>query len=155
MQNGSRKSVFEGSETKEAFLDQKNVSSKINQNLLFFKLVSPWFLSKNRRLFNPYFLCKMDEEKVFFEGFKRKESFLDQKNIGLKNHQNLNFLKRFSPWFLSICTVGQEKMFFEGSEIKEDFLDHKNIGSKNHPNLHFFKEVSPWFLSKKRRFFNL
>ena len=110
---------------------------------------------KKWRFFKLKFLCKMDEEKVFFLGFKRKESFLDQKNIGLKNHQNLNFLKRFSPWFLSICTIGQEEIFFEGSEIKEDFLDHKNIGSKNHPNLHFFKEVSPWFLSKKRRFFNL
>ena len=95
------KVFFEGSETKEAFLDQKNVSSKNNQNLHFFKLVSPWFLSKNWRFFNPYFLCKMDEEKVFFEDFKRKESFLDQKNIGLKKNQNLNFLKRVSPRFLS------------------------------------------------------
>ena len=30
----------------------------------------------------------MDQGKVFLEGSEREEAFLDQKNIGLKNHQN-------------------------------------------------------------------
>ena len=38
---------------------------------------------------------------MFFEGSERKEAFLDHKNIGLKNHQNLQFFKGVSPWFLS------------------------------------------------------
>ena len=32
------------------------------------------------------------QEKVFLEGSERKEAFLDQKNIGSKNQQNLHFL---------------------------------------------------------------
>ena len=42
----------------------------------------------------------MDQGKVFFEGSERKGAFLEQKNIGSKNHQNLHFLKGVSPWFL-------------------------------------------------------
>ena len=41
------KAFYEGSERKEVSLDQENVGSKNNQNLHFFKGVSPWFLSKN------------------------------------------------------------------------------------------------------------
>ena len=43
----------------------------------------------------------MDQVKVLIEGCKRKEVFLDQKNMGSKNHQNLHFLKGVSPWSLS------------------------------------------------------
>ena len=43
----------------------------------------------------------MDQEKVFFEASESKEAFLDQKNIGSKNHQNLHFFKGVSPWFSS------------------------------------------------------
>ena len=35
----------------------------------------------------------MDQEIVFFEGSERKEAFLEQKNIGSKNHQNLHFFQ--------------------------------------------------------------
>ena len=38
---------YESLERKNAFLDQKNIGSKNNQNFHFFKGVSPWFLSKN------------------------------------------------------------------------------------------------------------
>ena len=48
---------------------------------------------KKWRFFNLKFLCKMDKEKVFFEGSERKEAFLEQKNIGSKNHQNLTFFQ--------------------------------------------------------------
>ena len=42
----------------------------------------------------------MDQEKVVFEGSERKEAFLDQTNIGSKTHQNFNFFKKVSTWFL-------------------------------------------------------
>ena len=48
---------------------------------------------KKWRFFNLKFLCKMDQEKVFFEGSDRKEALLEQKNIGSKEHQNMHFLK--------------------------------------------------------------
>ena len=41
------KVFFEGSERREAFLDEEIIGSKNHQNLPFFKGVSPWFLSKN------------------------------------------------------------------------------------------------------------
>ena len=43
----------------------------------------------------------MNQQKVFFEGSERKKAFLDQKNIGSKNHQNLHFFKGVSPRSLS------------------------------------------------------
>ena len=36
----------------------------------------------------------MEQEKVFCEGSEGKESFLDHKNIGLKNHQKFAFFQR-------------------------------------------------------------
>ena len=57
-------------------------------------------LSKNEDLLI-FFLSKIGQEKVFFEGFERKEALLEQRNIGSKNHQNLHFFKGVSPWSLS------------------------------------------------------
>ena len=48
---------------------------------------------KKWRFFNLYFLCKMDQEIVLFEGSERKEAFLEQKDIGLKKYQNLHFFQ--------------------------------------------------------------
>ena len=51
---------------------------------------------KKWRFFNLKFLCKMDQEKVFFEGSETKEAFLDQKNVSSKINQNL----LFSNWLV-------------------------------------------------------
>ena len=69
----------------------------------------------------------MDEKRCFFEGSERKETFLEVKNIGSKNHQNFEiFFKGLSPWFLSkngdflifsfYAKWMKKKVFFEGSE---------------------------------------
>ena len=39
----------------------------------------------------------MNQEIVFFGVSERKKAFLEQKNIGLKNHQYLHFFKGVSP----------------------------------------------------------
>ena len=67
----------------------------------FFKGVSPRFLSTNGDFLIFSFLAKWMKKKCFFEGSERKEAFLDHKNIGLKNHQNLQFFKEVIPLFLS------------------------------------------------------
>ena len=46
MQNRSRKSVFEGLERKDAFLDQKFIGSKNHQNMHFFKGLVHGFCQK-------------------------------------------------------------------------------------------------------------
>ena len=43
----------------------------------------------------------MDQGKKFCERSEIKEAFLDHKNIGSKNHQNLHFFKGVSPWSFS------------------------------------------------------
>ena len=65
---------FEGSERKEAFLDQKNIGSKIHQILHFFKAVSPWFLSKNGYFLIFSFYAKWINKKFSFAGSERKKS---------------------------------------------------------------------------------
>ena len=45
------KVFFELSERKKAFLDHNNIGFKNDQNLHFFKGVSPWFLSKIGNVF--------------------------------------------------------------------------------------------------------
>ena len=76
-----KKCFFEGSERKEAFLDQKNIGSKNHQNFYFFKKVNPCFFLKEWRFFNLEFSCKMDQEIVFCKGSEGKEAYLDHKNI--------------------------------------------------------------------------
>ena len=61
---------------------------------------------KKWRFFKLKFLCKMDQEKVFFEGSEKKEAFLEQKNIGSRNHQNLHFFKG-----VSLCFMSKNKVF--------------------------------------------
>ena len=95
---------------------------------------------KKWRFFNPYFLCKMDQQIVFFKGSERKESFLDQTNIGSKNHQNLHFFKGVSPWFLSkngnflILTFyakrNKKQCFLKVQKEKKPFQSKKTAAQK-------------------------
>ena len=48
---------------------------------------------KKWRFFNLWFLCKIDQEKVFWEGSEGKEAFLHQKNIGSKKKPKFAFFK--------------------------------------------------------------
>ena len=56
---------------------------------------------KKWRCFNPYFLCKMEQEIVFFEGSERKEAFLEPKKSAHKTTKICIFFKVVSAWFLS------------------------------------------------------
>ena len=49
---------------------------------------------KKWRFFKLTFLCKMDQEKVFFEGSEKKEAFLEQKNIRFKKPPKFAFFQR-------------------------------------------------------------
>ena len=82
MHYGLRKRVFSRFRKKRSFFRPQKHRLKNHQNFHFFKGVNPPFLSKKWRFFNPYFLCKIDQETVFFEDCERKETFLEQKNIG-------------------------------------------------------------------------
>ena len=150
----------ESFQRKEAFLDHKNINSKNPQNLHCFGRGKSMVFVKKWRFFNFQFLCKMDQEKGFFEGCKGKKAFLDDKKNRLQKTTKICiFLKGVSPWFLSkkwrffnlqfICKMDQEIVFFEGSERNEAFLDQKNIDLKNHQNLHFFETGQSMVFVKK------
>ena len=118
-------------ERKEAFLKQKNIGSINHQNLHFFQRGQFMVFVKKWRFFNLQFLCKISQEKVFFEGLEGKEAFLDQKNIRSKKlpifaffqrGQSMVFVKKwrfFNVQFL--CIMDSEAVSFGGSERKEAF----------------------------------
>ena len=89
------KVVFEGSERKKAFLDQKNIGSKNYQNFNFFEKVSTWFLSKNGDFLILSFYAKWIKKKCFLNSRKEKKS--------LKKRQKFAFFQRGYDflWFLS------------------------------------------------------
>ena len=66
---------FEGSEIKEAFLDHKNIGSKNHPNLLFFKEISLWFLSKKGDFLIFSFYAKWIKKKCFLKVPKEKKPF--------------------------------------------------------------------------------
>ena len=117
---------------------------------------------KKWRFFNPYFLCKMDQQIVFFKGSERKESFLDQTNIGSKNHQNLHFFKGVSPWFLSknsdflmfsfYAKWMKEKCFLKARKEKKLFYHKKTSPQVTTKICIFLKGLAHGFLSKNRDF---
>ena len=82
----------------------------------------------------------MDQEKVFCEDSERKEAFLDHKNIGSRNHQNLHFSKGsmvfVKKWrffnLLCLFIMDQEKVFCEVLERKEAFLTIKTSAKNEH-----------------------
>ena len=139
MQNRSRKSVFEGSEKKKSlFRRKKKIGSKNNQNLHFFKGVSPWFLSKNGDFLIFSFYAKGIKKQFSAKVWKEKKIFWtikyrlkkQRKLVFFQRGQSMVFVKKWRFFNLQFsCKIGQEKVFFftvrKGIEA---FLDHKNIG---------------------------
>ena len=97
---GKKKLFFEGPKRKEDFLDQKKHRLKKTTKICIFSNGLVRGLCQKMEIFNIKFLCKTDQEIVFCEGYEGKEAFLDNENIGIKNHHNLHFFKGVSPWFL-------------------------------------------------------
>ena len=73
---------------------------------------------------------------MFREVSERKEAFLDYKNIGSKNLQNLPFSKRVGPWFLSKDGHFVNFCFYAKWIKKKCFLN-------------FLKEMKPFWTIKR------
>ena len=98
----TKKSVFSRFQKKRSlFRRNKHLFKKPPKYAFFQRGLVHGFCKKKWRFFILYFLFKMDQGKVFCEGFERKEAYLDHKVIGTKRHQNLHFFKEVSPQFLS------------------------------------------------------
>ena len=85
----------------EDFLDYKNIKLKTLQNSHFSKEVSPWFLSKNWHFSNYCYLQNESKKSPWRSSKNKMKTFLDYKNIDLKQPQNFHFPKGsvhgFSP----------------------------------------------------------
>ena len=83
---------------KEAFLDYKNINSKVEILLFFFKGVSPWL-----------FFGQIKPEEIVFDVFDRKECFLNQKSKVFKKAKKSKFFKG-----VSLKKVRKIKIFQRG-----------------------------------------
>ena len=88
-------------ERKNSFLGYKKKKFKNSKTWHFFKRVNPWFLSKNWRFFQTFFLANIGEENAFYNILQRKISFLRYKIKKFKKSKNWHFCKRVNPWFWS------------------------------------------------------
>ena len=98
-------------------------------------------------------MVKINREKTILDVLYRKQAFLNNKNIDLKNPQNWNFCKGVSRWFLSknlkfcerfvLCKIHPEKVFGDVLVRKEAFLDNINMDLTTRQNWHFCKGDSP------------
>ena len=76
------KGFFEGCEEKKTFWTIKRIGSKKPPKFAFFsKALVRGFCQKNGDFLIFSFYAKWFKRKCFFEGFERKEAFLDHKNI--------------------------------------------------------------------------
>ena len=92
-----KKCFFKVPKEKKPFQTKQTSVQKTTKICIFSKGLVHGFCKKKWRFFILYFLFKMDQGKVFCEGFERKEAYLDHKVIGTKRHQNLHFFKEVSP----------------------------------------------------------
>ena len=88
-------------ERKNAFLGYKNKKFKKSKNWHFFKIVNPWFWSKNGHFSNFFFLGNIGQENVFYDILERKKAFLGYKNKKFKKSKNWHFFKGVNQWFCS------------------------------------------------------
>ena len=131
----------------------------------FFKVVSPWFWSKNMKILYCFLLDTCLLEKVFGDVLYRKLPLFDHKNIDFKKSLNLHFSKVVSPWFWSknlkslycffLDTCLLEKVFGDVLYRKLPLFDHKNIDLKKSQILHFLQVVCPRFWWKIWNFVNV
>ena len=140
-------------ERKNAFLSYKNKKFKKTKNWHFFKVVNPWFSSKNGPFSNFFLGGNIGQENVFYDILHRKHAFVACKNKKFKKSKNWHFPKGVNAWFWSKNgrflnffwggNIGQENVFYDILHRKHAFVGYKNKKFKKSKNWHFSKRVNP------------
>ena len=148
---------------KECFLDLKSEVLKKSKKSTFCKVVSPWFLSKNRPFPYMFFFSKKSKKETFFYILDRKQCFLDLKGEVLAKSQKSIFCIGVSPWFLAKNRPFSYNFFFEQKARKKYFLifwienkvflTFKVKFSQSLKKRHFAKGLVHGFLKKIDLFF--
>ena len=85
---GQENVFYDMLERKNAFLGYKNKKFKRLKNGHFFKVVNPWFWSKNGHFSNFLFLGNIGQENVFYDILELKNAFRGYKNRKVKKSKN-------------------------------------------------------------------
>ena len=85
---GQENVFYDMLERKNAFLGYKNKKFKKLKNGHFFKVVNPWFWSKNGHFSNFLFLGNIGQENVFYDILELKNGFRGYKNRKVKKSKN-------------------------------------------------------------------
>ena len=114
-------------------------------------------------VFRTFFLGNKEQQNVFYDILKGKNTFLAYKKKKFKKSKNWHFSKGINPWFWSkyghfsnffLANIGQENVFYDILQGKNAFLGYKNKKFQQSKNWHFSKGVNPWFWSKNGHFSN-
>ena len=135
--NIDKENVFDDIlEPKNAFLGYKNKKFKKSKNWNFFKIINPWFWSKNGHFSNFFFLGNIGQENVFDDILEPENAFLGYKKNKFKKSKNGHFFKGINPWFWSknghffnfffLGNIGQENVFDDILEPPNAFVGYKN-----------------------------
>ena len=94
------------------------------------------------------FLRIIDQENVFYDILKRKNTFLDYQNKKFKKSKNCHFTKGLNPWFwfkkcplfqlFFLRNIDQENVLYDILERKNAFLGYKTKKVKKVDKLTFF-----------------
>ena len=82
------------SRTKKRLLSYKNKKFEKSKNWHFFKVVNPWFWSKNSHVSN-FFFTRYSPEKCL----ERKKALLGKKKNKFKQSKHWHFSEGVNPWF--------------------------------------------------------
>ena len=139
----------------------KTIRSKIEKLTFIQKGLSHGFCAKMIIYLTFFFFGNIDEENIFFDILKGKNTFLGYKKINktFKKSKNWHFSKGVNPRFWSknghfsnfvfLGNIGQENVFYDILERKNAFLGYKNKTFKKSKNWHFFRGVKPLVLVQK------
>ena len=78
------------SKEENAFVGYKNKKFKNSKSWHLSKGVNPWFLSKNGRFFDLFFLGNIGQENVFYDIIEGENNFLGSKKQELQNVQKID-----------------------------------------------------------------
>ena len=88
-------------ERENVFLDYKTKKLIKSKKWHIFKVVNPWFWSKNGHFSNLFFLGNIGHKNVFYHILERRNAFLDYENKIFKQSKIWLFCKGVKPWFWS------------------------------------------------------
>ena len=154
---GQENVFYDMLERKNAFLGYKNKKFKKLKNGHFFKVVNPWFWSKNGHFSNFLFLGNIGQENVFYDILELKHAFRGYKNRKAKKSKNwlwVNPKMAIVPtFFFFFREYRLGKCFWRYARTKKRFSRLQKQEVEKVEKLTFLQTGQPMVLVQKWPFF--